>query len=145
MTEEPQLLQLRFKDDPWKVLVCCVLLNRTSRKQVDPIIDVLFEAYPSPSAMARARVGELRELMRPLGFSFQRAQRLVDLSDEWEALGPDPSYESIGTLSGVGPYARDAYRLFVLNDLTVEPEDKKLRQWVNWARTPKGVPEAQTA
>lgn len=134
MLGEPQLLQLRYRHDPWRVLVCCILLNRTSRKQVDSIIDQLFDEYPDASTMARARVGDLRELLHPLGFSFQRAQRLIDMSDEWESFGDAPSYESIATLTGVGEYARDAYRLLVLNDLTVEPEDKKLRQWVRWAR-----------
>lgn len=135
---EPQLLQLRFRDEPWKLLVACVLLNRTTRRQVDRVIDDLFLDYPTPEALASARERDLAELLKPLGMHRTRANRLVRLADDWLALAsmwegttPDGLTE-LSALTGVGKYALDSYRMFVLDDDTVEPSDKELVRWRKW-------------
>lgn len=136
--QEPQLLQLHYRDDPWKMLVACILLNRTSRRQVDRVIDDLFLDYPTPEALASARVHELASLLYPLGMHTRRAQRLVRFAEDWMALDfmwegttPDGLTE-LSALTGVGEYALDSYRLFVLHDHSVQPADKELKRWKSW-------------
>ena len=135
---EPQLLQLKYRDEPWKVLVVCVLLNRTTRAQVDRVVDDLFLEYPTPEHLATARVHELASLLYPLGMHNNRAKRLVRFAEDWIALDsmwehttPDGLTE-LSALTGVGEYALDSYRLFVLGDHSVQPNDKELRRWKAW-------------
>lgn len=121
-------------------MVCCVLLNRTTRKQVDLVVEDLFSDYPTADDMAEARIPELREILRPLGFSTQRSQRLIAMSEEWRDIyeAGEVNVESVATLPGVGPYTLDAYRMLVLGDLTVTPDDKELRKWLSWRLSEEG-------
>ena len=117
-------LQEVYGEDPWKVLVCCVLLNRTSRQQVDCIRDELFERWPTPGAMARADTRELSILLHSLGFYNRRARTLVEMSKKW--LETDPLVDGVGHLPGVGKYASDSWAIFVQRRTDVEPTDKVL-------------------
>jgi methyl-CpG-binding domain protein 4 len=135
---EPQLLQLKYRSEPWKLLVACILLNRTSRRQVDGVIDDLFLDYPTPEALSQARERDLSELLHPLGMQRNRATRLIAFAEDWIALdfmwqGTTPNgLTELSALTGVGDYALDSYRMFVLNDRTVDPTDKELRRWKAW-------------
>lgn len=136
---EPQLLQLRFREDPWRLLVCCILLNRTQRKQVDRVVDELFRRYPDAAALAWASQRALETLLTPLGLSTRRALRLLDFSYDWGLLvrvwGDDapPASGFVSVLPGIGRYALDSYRMFVLDEWrSVEPRDKELRRWKAW-------------
>src|SRR5579871_772038 len=54
----------------WRMILCCVLLNRTRGKQVREIVWRLFDLFPSPSALifrSRRQDHELMALLRPLG------------------------------------------------------------------------------
>ena len=130
------LLQEEFADDPWKMIVGCVLLNQTSRRQVDRVIDELFDTWPTPRAMSDADQGKLEDLIRPLGFQRKRAQTLIELSQRWDALeneiGPrDWDPETISDLPGVGPYALDSYRIFHLGDFSrCDSGDKEIMAWL---------------
>jgi endonuclease III len=61
------ILQEIYRDDGWKMLTCCMLLNLTNRKQVDTIRDELFKRYPTPQVMMNANQSELALLLKPLG------------------------------------------------------------------------------
>ena len=41
------LLQEIYQPDGWKMLVCCIMLNLTNRKQVDRVRHKLFKKYPT--------------------------------------------------------------------------------------------------
>ena len=77
------LLQEIYQDDPWKMLVCCILLNLTKRQQVDGIRDELFKLYPTPNKMKDADVDRLSKLLQPLGLYNRRAQSLKRFSEDW--------------------------------------------------------------
>jgi methyl-CpG-binding domain protein 4 len=137
---DERLLQEIFQDDPWKVLVCCVLLNQTGRRQVDRLIESGFFAYYRyPSSIGFEEDGKLEEWLRPLGLQNTRARRLREMSRAWsEALHEArrtgsrwPSSSTVGGLPGVGEYAEDSYRFFVLRDFTrFRSGDKELKKWL---------------
>lgn len=135
-TGEPQLIQLRYAGDPFRMLACCVLLNKTSRKQLDKIVDELFERWPTPDAMMDADAAELGELIRPLGLWRQRTTSLRKMAAQWDAIGGGtvlPSVAQVYSLYGVGKYAVDSYEMFVRRDPdNVRPTDKELLRWKAW-------------
>lgn len=132
------LIQLPYRKQPWRMLVCCILLNRTTNRQVRPILPELFRRWPNAEAMAAA--GEdLEELLRPLGLWRQRSATLRKFSARWARerhLTPH-SAETIGRLPGCGPYAVEAWRLVCLGDIDGfhprGPEDKELFRYWYWA------------
>ena len=77
---ERPLLQEIYQDDAWKMLVCCILLNLTQRKQVDGVRHELFTKYPTEYEMMEADEDELSEILRPLGLYRRRAKTLIKFS-----------------------------------------------------------------
>lgn len=125
-------IQAEWPADPWRVLVVCALLNLTSRRQVKPIIVELFDRWPTPSAMAEAGP-DLEELLTPCGLAPSRAKRLRSMAAAFPAL-TWLSPTTIQGLPGCGQYAADAFRVFVQGDLSEDPHDAVLVEYVERRR-----------
>ncbi len=110
------LIQEQYYPDEFKVLVCCLLLNRCRGETVRGVTDKLFERFPSATSMAQADAGELTTILRPLGFQNQRAKRLVEFSKAYEA-----GFQDVSELPGVGQYASDCHRIFFKEELGDDP------------------------
>lgn len=124
------LIQEDLWPDRWKMLVSCLMLNLTTRKQVDGVIHEFFHRYPSAGACARANPTEMEELLRPLGMQHKRARTLVRFSQEFLA-----GFDRARDLYGVGKYADDSDRIFFLGKWReVEPHDHALCDYHNWLK-----------
>jgi len=129
-------LQEKFKDDPWKMLVSCMLLNLTSRRHVDKVIDQLFEKFPTANRMEAATPEAIGEIIRPCGLWRTRSVTLQKMSGHWSRMKlafpfQDPPEREVARMPGVGPYALDSYRFFVLADTSrFESGDKELANWL---------------
>ncbi len=119
------ILQEIYQPDGWKMLVCCMLLNLTNRKQVDTIRDELFSKYPTPGDMMNANQSELAELLKPLGLYNRRAKSLKKMSE-----GYVKGFKSVDELYGIGQYAKDSWEIFQNNNRNVNPTDKVLMEYL---------------
>ena len=119
------LLQEIYQDDGWKMLTCCMLLNLTNRKQVDTIRDELFKKYPSPKDMMNAKHRELADILKPLGLYNRRATSLRLMS-----AGYIGGFKSVDELYGIGKYAKDSWEIFQNNNMSVNPTDKVLQEYL---------------
>lgn len=130
-----ELLQERYATNPWKLLVSCILLNQTSRRQVDAVIDAgLFERFPTPQSMAFADREEIADAVRHLGFGNVRSARLHSFStqwvDYWMKWLKHPTEDELRRFTGIGPYALDSYRIFWLGDTSrCDSGDKEILAW----------------
>ena len=119
------LLQEIYQDDGWKMLSCCMLLNLTNRKQVDTIRDELFKKYPTPKDMMNAKHRELADILKPLGLYNRRATSLRLMS-----AGYIGGFKSVDELYGIGKYAKDSWEIFQNNNMSVNPTDKVLQEYL---------------
>ena len=119
------LLQEIYVCDEWKMLVCCMLLNLTNRKQVDTIRDELFDRYKTPYQMKDADHSELAEILKPLGLYNTRADRLIKMSE-----GYVNGFKSVDELHGIGQYAKDSWEIFQNKNYNVKPNDKVLQEYL---------------
>lgn len=125
-----ELLQEIYYYNPWKSMVCCILLNRTKRKQVDKVREELFETYKDALDMSVADPKILARILQPLGFQNKRAKTLIKFSEDWVSKDwTDPK-----DLHGVGQYAADSYDIFYNNKLDINPKDGVLVKYVEWKR-----------
>ena len=123
------LIQESLWPNEWKILVSCLLLNLTSRKQVDKIIDHLFSEYPEPNSMSAADEDDLKEIIQSLGLANKRAKTLKRFSEEYIS----KKWETPKELYGCGKYADDAWRIFCRGDWKdVEPNDHALNKYHDW-------------
>ena len=117
------LLQERFWPNEWKILVVCLMLNQTSRKQVEPMIEKFFSKYPDPNSILSASEEELFLILKPLGLANKRVKTLKKFSEQF--LSND--WKTAKDLYGCGKYADDAWRIFCLGDWKeVSPNDHAL-------------------
>jgi A/G-specific adenine glycosylase len=98
----------RETDDPWRVLVAEVLLQRSRGKTVAKVYEELFRRWPDASALSRAREASIASVIRPLGL-VRRASTLRALAREVEECGGVPAdVDGLLGLPGVGRYAANA-------------------------------------
>jgi methyl-CpG-binding domain protein 4 len=145
------LLEEILWHDEHKLLVACLLLNVTTRAQVDVVLWRLFRAFPTARELAAATAdaranARLERILRPLGLHRKRARRLALMSRDWLAARgahegdggqwaePLPT-ATVAALYGVGDYTADAHELFVLGraDEARPPRDHALRWYHAWA------------
>jgi endonuclease-3 len=65
---------------PFQLLVATILSAQTTDERVNMVTPALFDAYPTPEAMAAAPVRELEELVRSTGFFRSKARSLSGMA-----------------------------------------------------------------
>lgn len=126
------LVQERVARDlhyPWRVLVCCAFMNRTTKEQARPALAAFFAVYPTPEALARGPgigAAVLNAVFRPLGLEVRRSFTIARMTDEYLArVSPHECF-------GSGQYARDALALFCAGNVIVDPTDHYLGLYAAW-------------
>lgn len=119
--------------DPWKVLVLCQMLNRTTWMQVEKVAKKFFERWPSPSSVVHEEdefFAWSRVELKPLGLAEIRARRIYRMSSDIDVdrklFGDDWASYPVSLYAGCGVYATDAWFLFVLKR-PCDPKDRRLR------------------
>ena len=98
----------RETDDPFRVLVAEVLLQRSRGRTVAKVYERLFERWPDAAALARAREASIAAVIRPLGL-VRRAATLREMARQVVGRGGVPATpDELLQLPGVGPYAARA-------------------------------------
>jgi len=125
--ERNKMIQEIYQEDPWKMLVCCIFLNQTSRDQVDLVRTEFFERYPDSKTAERADVQTMADLIAPLGFKNRRTNTIKKFSREWTRKQWTEPIE----LYGIGKYGQDSWEIFQRGNLDVKPTDGALVQYLN--------------
>lgn len=76
------LIEELLTDDPWKLLVGCIMLNQTTRSQMDPVLHVFLEKFPTAAVAAAASVEEITQVVAPLGLQERRPVAIIRFSRE---------------------------------------------------------------
>lgn len=127
--EEP-LIQERYFPDRWKMLVCCLMLNLTSHKQVNPIIDGFFERWPNALKASEADELEMKEYLKSLGMYNKRAKTIIRMSKQFLEGFSQPKQ-----LYGCGKYASDSDLIFYQGRWKeVEPTDGALKRYIRFMK-----------
>ena len=125
------LIQEDLWPDEWKILISCLMLNQTTRKQVDKVIWDFFEKWPSPKKFLSSNHEDVSSLLRPLGFYNRRPRAMRKFTEEYlkrNWLEPIELY-------GIGKYANDAWRIFCRGDWrAVDPKDHALNKYHTYLR-----------
>jgi methyl-CpG-binding domain protein 4 len=121
-----KLIQEDYVSDPWKMLVCCILLNQTTNQQVRKVLDKLFALIPTPEkASEEKNLYEIETIIKSTGFSKIKSQRILKMSQKWIS-----GFKSVRELPGVGKYASDSWEIFINRNLSLDVTDKKLKLYL---------------
>ncbi|KAK6280229.1 hypothetical protein POUND7_020496 [Theobroma cacao] len=128
------LLQEDHTHDPWRVLLICMLLNKTSGNQARNVLSDLFTLCPDAKTATEVATGEIEKAIKPLGLQRKRAEMIQRMSQEylWK------EWTHATELHGVGKYAADAYAIFCTGKGDrVTPSDHMLNYYWNFLYGPK--------
>jgi hypothetical protein len=125
------MLQEEYRPDVWKVMVCCMLLNQTTRLQVRRVLDKFFQAYPNAHKAAKARQSGMTAIIKSLGFGERRAKAIKRMSQEFLTKWDNKPKE----LHGLGVYAQQSYEIFFEKNYDLKnPTDHMLKHYLKWVR-----------
>ena len=124
--EKIDLIQTHYLGDPWKIMISCILLNQTTNIQVRPVIVDLFNRFPTPNSITKSQTQEISDIIRRTGFQNVKAKRIVDFTESWNSGERNPD-----KFPGIGPYARDSWKIFVEGITDIFPADKKLKIYLS--------------
>lgn len=125
MPEREILIQEDYLDNPWKMMVCCILLNQTNNKQVRPILSSVFELIPDPISTIGCDPERLAAVIKTTGFQNMKASRIKKLSQKWQ-----DGFNDVTELPGIGKYGKESWEIFVNKNLSITPTDKKLSAYM---------------
>ena len=93
-------------EDPFKVLISTILSQRTRDERTEEASRQLYVKYDTPERMAAAKVRDLQELIRPVGFYRQKAPKIREVSriliERYGGRVPD-TFDELVSLPQVGP------------------------------------------
>jgi len=123
------LIQESIWPNKFLILVSCILLNCTSRKQVEKVMPVFIQRYNTPELLLKEDETVIIELLSPLGFKNRRTKTLYRLANVLS----NNDWKNVLDLPGVGEYAARAWDIFVNGDLgTSPPKDGALKSYYEW-------------
>lgn len=133
------LIQETLWPDEWKCLVACVMLNCTTRKQVEKVLPIFFDRWPTADAINCADPLEIASVIETLGFKNRRTNRLKQLAAAY--LKRD--WNHVSQLPGIGEYASRMWEMFFLGRLgDDEPSDGALTLYWRWRKGAGGQCES---
>jgi len=125
--EREILIQEEYLDEPWKMMVCCILLNQTNNKQVRPVLSSVFALIPNPESAIRCNPESLAAVIKTTGFQNVKASRIIKFSQMWLE-----GFKDVKDLPGIGQYGKDSWEIFVNKDLSIQTRDKKLFAYLSF-------------
>ena len=111
------LIQETLWPNEWKILVACMMLNCTTRKQVDKILPRFFSLWPDPKSFLSARKEDVSSLCRPLGFANRRTDNLLKMTRMYL----ESEWKHASELHGVGQYGSRSWEIFCQGILGDDP------------------------
>ncbi|MGH7660065.1 MAG: endonuclease III, partial [Vulcanimicrobiaceae bacterium] len=84
--EELHLLERAYPDavtaldyrDDFTLLIAVILSAQTTDAGVNRVTPFLFEKYPTPQALASAKIGDVEKIIRPTGFFHSKAKSITN-------------------------------------------------------------------
>ena len=128
MSKNYVIIEEIYMPDKWKVMLVCIMLNRTNYKQVLPVAEQLFSKYPTIEQMLGANVNELREILRPLDFYNRRTKMILDFVTH--AYMEGITRHNIRSMPGIGQYAYDCYMILFEGSTECPSKDHALLKYI---------------
>lgn len=132
------LLQEDLFPNEFLIIVSCMMLNQTTRKQVEKVLPTFMLRWSDPISLFNASPNDVLEVIKPLGFGNRRTVRLYELALTMIDTPCGPLWKDPRDLPGVGEYAARAHEIFCQGILgNCPPVDHALLKYWTWAQQNK--------
>jgi len=128
------------RGSPFRVLVATILSQRTRDETTEKVAEAFFERYGSVEEVAEADVSDIASVIKPVGFSTQKAQNLkacaTAILTEFGGRVPDEE-ESLLRLPGVGQKTAGCVLVYAFGKpaLPVDTHVHRITNRLGWVET----------
>ena len=123
------LIQEDLVPNEWLILASCVMLNCTTRRQLDGIMQEFSARWDSPEKLLAATDDQITNVIKSLGFARRRMGTLRALA---RAL-TDGGWKHARELPGIGAYGAAAWEMFCRGIIGEHPPvDHALIRYHGW-------------
>jgi len=136
------------REDPFRVLISCILSQRTREENTEAASQALFSVAPTPERMLKLPLRRLERLIRRVGFAKQKARRIKEvcriLLEKYEGRVPSER-EKLMELPGVGPKTADVTRCYGFGEpcIPVDTHVNRISKRLGLVREEADVEEVQ--
>lgn len=78
--EHPDARTALRHENPWQLAVATILSAQCTDERVNMVTPTLFERWPTAADLAKARPGEVEEVIRPTGFFRNKTRSLIGMA-----------------------------------------------------------------
>lgn len=123
-------------ESEWLILVSCIMLNCTTRKQVEKVLPEFRRRWPTPQSFMEADFVEVATLIASLGFLRRRTLALKKMTERYLT----SPWQHASELPGIGTYGARTWEIFCMDVLGDEPpQDHALVQYWSWRTELSGL------
>lgn len=130
--------------NPFELLVAVVLSAQTTDAAVNKVTPALFEAFPTPQAMAEADIKDIEAKIRRIGLYRNKARSIKNLSqsllDNFEGVVPE-DMKKLTSLAGVGRKTANVVRsvCFDIPSIAVDTHVERISKRLGLAKVGDSV------
>lgn len=120
-TSPPTVTELHYRN-PYELVVAVVLSAQCTDKRINQVTPALFEAYPTPQAMAEAPIDDIFEYIRSVSYPNNKAKHLSGLAQMLvqDYGGEVPSdFDDLVRLPGVGRKTANVVAAIIFGQATM--------------------------
>ena len=145
----PSVTQISFRNDPYLVLISCILSLRTKDRTTVEASKRLFAMADTPHKMLRLPAGKIQRLIYPVGFYRNKSRVILEISRRiisgYHGQVPD-KLEELLKFKGVGPKTANLVLGlgFGIPAICVDTHVHRITNRLGWVKTkdPQGTEEA---
>lgn len=93
---------VHIRGEPWKIVIGCILSQRTRDEVTDAAYIRLFNKFKTLEELASASPKEVEDLIYPVGFYKQKAERIIKAAKWMLGNGVPDTLEDLMKIPGVG-------------------------------------------
>lgn len=128
LVDRDPMIQEMYVDDPWRILVVGIVLNKTTKQKARPVLRRLFNRWPIAREFRRSKLRDVSRILEPSGFPRLKAKNMTRMTFAYLDRVP------IDRLPGIGTYGIDCWSVFVEGRTNINPKDPELKQYVEGVR-----------
>ncbi|MCX7703474.1 MAG: endonuclease III [Planctomycetota bacterium] len=137
---QKSLVERVGRGSPYRILVATILSQRTRDETTERVAESFFRRFKSVWELDAANVGEIRNLIKSVGFSSQKAHNLKQtariLVEKYEGKVPDEE-EKLKELPGVGQKTAGCILVYAFGKpaLPVDTHVHRISNRLGWVKT----------
>lgn len=123
------MIQDIYRSEPWKMIVCTILLNQTSGVQVKKMMRRFFDRFDSLQSIRDSSEEEIANLISELGMQNVKAKRIKMFCTAFSE-DVDLIRDGVVGFRGVGDYTQESVDVFICRDRSVDAKDKEIKKYL---------------